>query len=338
MDKEIILLDSILENGISLNAGSKARNDIAEILSDCRKEYIYAGNNPLSHFAHYLKESVKLRNSKNICIVQYPFYIKKSLENRIKKWIPGKSILLIHDITSLRDMLDDQEIKKEIDTINNYRCVISHNYKMSEWLRKNGCKSHIIDLDFFDYLRAPLERKSNKRNYAVAFAGNLSREKSGFLYKDISFDLELYGANYKPEAENPFIHYHGSFPAENLPAEMTADFGLVWDGEEADICSGNFGNYLRYNNPHKASLYISSMLPVIIWKEAAAAEFIVKNNLGIAVESMNEIPSAVHNISDEQYFRMKKNAEEMSEKMADGFFTKKAVSSAVAFMSESINR
>ena len=72
-------------------------------------------------------------------------------------------------------------------------------------------------------------------------------------------------------------------------------------------CSGNTGEYLKYNNPHKLSLYMASGLPVIVWKKSAIAEFVLSNNVGIAVDSIFEIKDNINKITDEQYADMRKN-------------------------------
>ena len=73
-------------------------------------------------------------------------------------------------------------------------------------------------------------------------------------------------------------------------------------------CTGVYGEYLRINNPHKTSLYLASEIPVIIWKEAALAKFIVDNKCGIAVDSLEDIKQALQDLSEEEYNEMKNNA------------------------------
>ena len=60
---------------------------------------------------------------------------------------------------------------------------------------------------------------------------------------------------------------------------MDQNFGLVWDGTSLDGCNGRYGEYLKFNNPHKTSLYLSCGIPVIIWKEAALADFVEEHKV-----------------------------------------------------------
>ena len=146
----------------------------------------------------------------------------------------------------------------------------------------------MIELDIFDYLIGKegekiQERGKRKPGYSCIIAGNLDKQKSAYVYelpKDIAFDL--YGPNYTGQAGGN-ICYHGSFPPAELPYELEGNFGLVWDGISVDTCAGVYGEYLKVNNPHKTSLYLASGIPVFIWKEAALAEFVEQERVGIKI-------------------------------------------------------
>ena len=72
------------------------------------------------------------------------------------------------------------------------------------------------------------------------------------------------------------VKYCGQYKPEELPEKLEGGFGLVWDGDDLGACTGVFGEYMKYNNPHKTSLYLASGLPVIIWEKAAMAKYIEK--------------------------------------------------------------
>lgn len=92
----------------------------------------------------------------------------------------------------------------------------------------------------------------------------------------------------------------------------------MWDGECIDGCTGNTGDYLRYNNPHKLSLYLVSGLPVVIWREAAEAQFVKDNNVGIVVNSIDDFSNAFDELSEQQYYEMVENARKISGKLRNG--------------------
>ena len=95
--------------------------------------------------------------------------------------------------------------------------------------------------------------------------------------------------------------YFGSFLPDELPAALEGGFGLVWDGDSAETCSGVFGEYLRYNNSHKASLYLASGFPLVVWKQSALSHFVLEKGCGIAVESLHDLKETIDNLSDADY-------------------------------------
>ncbi|UXZ08780.1 hypothetical protein F1B95_08005 [Clostridium perfringens] len=62
--------------------------------------------------------------------------------------------------------------------------------------------------------------------------------------------------------------YKKSLSPKEIVEKIEGDFGLIWDGTSINICDGSFGEYTKFNTPHKLSMYIASEIPVIVWKEA----------------------------------------------------------------------
>ena len=100
----------------------------------------------------------------------------------------------------------------------------------------------------------------------------------------------LYGINYDEQNITSLnVEYKGAFLPNEIPSKLEGSFGLVWDGDSTDGCNGASGDYIRYNNPHKLSLYISSCLPVIVWSQAAIADFVRQHNIGFCVDKLIDI-------------------------------------------------
>ena len=133
----------------------------------------------------------------------------------------------------------------------------------------------------------------------------------------------LYGPNYTGKKDGN-ITYKGSFPPDDLPFVLEGGFGLVWDGISSETCAGVWGEYLKYNNPHKTSLYLASGLPLVIWEKAALADFVVKNGCGITVASLFDIPEAINKVTKDEYEAMLRNTKEVSEKLDSGYFLGRA--------------
>ncbi len=109
----------------------------------------------------------------------------------------------------------------------------------------------------------------------------------------------------------------------NLRKRLTSQcmqFGLIWDGDSVETCSGAFGDYLKFNNPHKTSLYLSMELPVFIWDKAALADFIVDNRIGYAVGSIKEMQEIVDSMTIETYKQISENTKIISQKIRTGSY------------------
>lgn len=283
------------------NASGKAKNDVSAILRKLGFQNMY---NPCNNAYIRLAQqffSILGINKDTFLVVQYPANL--SLFYRLISKKQCYKVAIVHDLESLRGFRD---IKTEISILNSFDVVISHNYRMTKYLEENGLVAKILDLQIFDYLLPnglSINKKYNKKE--IAFAGNL--EKSKFLYKLkslIDLNFNIYGIPKKIGDSLSYennMDYKGSFPADKLIEEIQGGWGLVWDGNSIDTCNGINGEYMRYNCPHKVSMYIIAERPIIIWKEAAMAKFVKENNLGIVISSLSELPSVIKKISDIEY-------------------------------------
>ncbi len=262
--------------------------------------------------------------------VLFPYIVKRADKMHIKV------ILIIHDLASLLKVTFpkkiifasvDRKVFAEVDHI------IAHNESMIRKLADNTPK--MIPLEIFDYLidgfdpnRA--DKGAIRKDLPIIIAGNLNPQKTGYLY-DLPEDCQynVYGVGFIDEGKEN-IHYMGSFPPEDLPYVLSGSFGLVWDGDSGATCSGIYGEYMKINNPHKTSLYLASGVPVIIWREAAMADFILKNHCGIAVDSLSEIAPIIRQMTEEEYEELKRNAGLVGERLRSGYYMRNAIQKAIS--------
>jgi len=325
-----------------MNASSKAVNDFNSILKSLGFDpftlNIRKDCNPfLKKVLNGLEFMKLLRLKKNsTLVIPHPIYINKKYIDFLKKAKLKnnlKLVFLIHDIDSLRkifiDALDDfNYIDKTMYEISD--AIIAHNEKMINYLEENGVsRKKVVNLKIFDYL-APKAEKEISFSKTLNIAGNLDVNKSGYIKELVSIDksvkFNLYGVNFDNSLlKSESINYKGAFLPDEVPLQLNEGFGLVWDGQSINTCSGNTGEYLRYNNPHKLSLYLASGLPVIIWAQAAEAKFVVENKLGYAVNSINDVTSIFKSLDEQQYSEIKSNVLKISSKLQDGYFLKEAI-------------
>lgn len=351
-------------------AASKARRDIDFFLQPDQELWLYHKEQKgFAQWEIFKNKRRILRKIKenDLFLVYWPLYLRRPCNG--SRWlgkIKGAGIALVHDLNSLREQRGKQAVKREIKALNQFQAVIVHNEKMKEWLTEQGLKAPMVVLGIFDYraeekekvrqeeqtrIRPEEKEKAEKGILELVVAGNLSPDKAGYLYQPLqseNFKINAYGTGYvfpekksDPKAskkqDSNSVCYQGSFVPELLPRVMKGDFGLVWDGPVTETCLGPTGEYLRYNNPHKVSLYIRSGLPVILWEEAALADFIRERKLGFTIRSLQELEESLKKVTETEYAEYLQNIEALSRELEEGAFTKRAMAEAVKYIKKETN-
>ena len=271
----------------------------------------------------------------SLVLIQTPYHHKQLIRNwvlsKLKRDKKVKFISLVHDVEELRKSLYNNYYKNEFNFMLSIAdSIIVHNDTMKAFFIKKGIpENKLVSLKIFDYL---MDKEATSKNViferAISIAGNLDINKSAYIAQlgKLGIIVHLYGPNFSHSLEQyEDIQYHGSFPASEIPNQLNSGFGLVWDGNSIDTCSGDFGEYLQYNNPHKLSLYLASGIPVVIWDKAAEADFVRKHNLGICVSSLSELKDKLEQISEKNYQEMIKNVANISTLLRYGEHTKNSI-------------
>ena len=254
--------------------------------------------------------------------VHIQVYSSQNIKYLIKiiRFRTRKIVLLIHDVNFLR--YGDENIKKrEIALYNSVSEIIVHTHSMANILKEQGVYVPMKILMLFDYLaQTDIKMVDESDIYSVVFAGNLL--KSPFIKtlitesKKWELHIYCYGAGKLPDIEeHSHIHYAGTFSPDNI-SSIKGAWGLVWDGNDLFTCD----SYLKYNAPHKLSLYLAAEKPVIVWRQSALSDFINDNMLGIVIDSLYEIPEKIRQITEEQYHEYVKNVRVVSAKLKTGSF------------------
>lgn len=263
-----------------------------------------------------------------IIFFQYPA-VSEQLMDMLRKTVTRDSykIALIHDLSSIQGF-DNYSKEKEVNYISIFDCLIVHNEKMRDYVREIGYTGEIVILDIFDYLHDPLRPiKDSPFSNSVSFAGNLGKAKFLRDLGKIHCNWFLYGVKGDGDFRDlSNVTYKGLLPSDEIQYLMEGDYGLVWDGDSIDTCSGPNGQYLRYNNPHKLSCCIAAGKPIITWKQAAIADFIKKNRIGILVNSLEELNSIDLSVG---YKEMRSNVMRIKNEIANGVFLQTAIEKAL---------
>lgn len=255
----------------------------------------------------------------------FPIYasVIRLLLRMLSKKKSVKCICFIMDINGLKDG-DENVLKKEIDFLRRFNFFIVHNESMRAWLNEHVKEDAVsANVEFFDFL-ANSAVQTRIASPEIVFAGNL--EKSGFL-KNLpllatsqpALKFNLYGPGmFSLDESFTNVRYLGSFPPHELPEKLVGSFGLVWDGDSVEQPSASLGHYMQYITHHKVSLYILCGLPIIIAASAGAAPLVLKYGIGVTIDSLFDIESAINKITDGDYARMRENMKPIAERIRTG--------------------
>ena len=346
------LKEEFLKDSGARNAGNKARNDVEEIV---KRE----GYQPLlltvddwyqmgtvkaqQHKAKALDQAFSQLKSGDQLLIQFPMLHHSFFTTRLVRKIQRRGVkvyFIIHDLEALRYAnLDTVPLKHKIrvhlqesSLLKIADGIIAHNPIMKSVLVDKGiAENKIVSLGIFDYLIPNFQEKIGlTKNQPIIVAGNLAQEKAGYLYslpEEPAYNL--YGVGFDESRALANEAYFGSFLPDELPAALEGGFGLVWDGDSAETCSGVFGEYLRYNNSHKASLYLASGFPLVVWKQSALSHFVLENGCGIAVESLYDLSQALEQLDDQDYQDLLVNAKRIGQKIRNGSYLTNALNKIV---------
>lgn len=278
----------------------------------------------------------------SLLLLQHPFWqtqeMREPILERLKREKEVSIISLVHDVEQLRGIFNQPHMRREFEFMLRIADVlIVHNRAMEEFFLRLGVRREkIVRLQVFDYLFQSLE-VGREFTPSIVIAGNMDPMKSNYIRKLsglMGVKIHLFGPNYLEEEPCGHIEYHGTYSAEQLPCYLEGSFGLVWDGDSLETCSGETGNYLRFNSPHKLSLYLSADIPVIIWREAAQAKFVEENGIGILVDSLYEIPDRLLGMTGEEYQKYVDAVAVLSPQIRNGEYTRTALGNAEIYISK----
>lgn len=338
------------------NASSKARKDAEAIAYAKGYELIcftgnQSGEGGLKGKLQLLQQS--LRNWRHlyrtidahaVILVQYPIYPQKSMlwATVMLPWIRLRKkahfVALVHDVNSARNMFGWIGWFGDHCFLRRFDRILCHNSAMQKWLEERGiASSKLCTLQLFDYLT---EAKASTHciDDGVAIAGNLEVQKSGYInaLEQVLANkvmLHLYGKGYTAGKDTQAL-WHGAFPPDELPEKLQGAFGLIWDGPSVEQCEGAMGKYLKFNSPHKASLYLASGMPLLVWNKAAIAPLVEEWQVGLTITSLAEIPEVLSHVTPQQYEQMCEKAEHIGERLRRGDLLYKALNGVESSMGD----
>lgn len=325
-------------------AGNKAKTDYERILhsmgaSDLGLPCKIGGNKLYAFFYNLLSvlKAAACMKRGDVIVLQYPVKKYFSFLCNMAHLKGAQTLSLIHDLGSFRRK--KLTVAQELKRLNHTDYVIATNDTMRQWLMQQGFSKPMGALGFHDYLSsAPIPSHPATRQepeaWHIVYAGSLNLRKNAFILKmkeiDSSFKFQLYGniPDYDALSLDKNIIWHGFMQADDFISSVRGDFGLVWDGDSLEECHGDFGSYLKYNTPHKASFYLRAGLPIIVWRQSAIAQLVEKERVGLVIDSLRELPQVFAKLTTLQYAELRNHALQWAQRINQGENLKNAITDA----------
>lgn len=269
----------------------------------------------------------------DIVVLQYPVKKYFSFLCVAARMRGAKTVAFVHDLGSCRRK--KISVATEMKRLNRASYVIAANDVMEQWLVDHGLTAKHSSLGFHDYLcEATPQPRKHQAPWKLTYAGSLNMRKNSFILElnAIHTPVCLYGwlgAYNGAASSTSHITELGYTIPEQFISSAQGDFGLVWDGPSLSSCTGDWGEYLALNTPHKCSFYLRAHLPLIVWSGAAVAPEVKQRGLGLCIGSLEQLPDILGNITPQQYASMQANVATMANEIASGQHMRTAISQAI---------
>ncbi len=266
-------------------------------------------------------------NYGDIVIFQYPSWIgvnyDQSFVDKIKLYQDTKLIIFVQDIQKL--MFDSEQfiLDMEIDTLNKADLLILPSVKMHDYLRINGLKDIKVIYQTIWDMPSDICFNDHFIKRCIHFTGAFNRFPFLISYKGRT-PIFHYDSTKPERADDDSFIWRGYYEQEKLMYEMSkGGFGLVWSDEEY------FQRYYSMNQPYKLGTNLAAGIPVIVKKGCVHEDFVVKNGLGFAVDTLEEADRIVQSISEEDYWKLYANVRNIQKLILDGAYTRKTLQDAI---------
>lgn len=269
----------------------------------------------------------------DIVIFQFPtwnsaFEFDEALLGRLNLYRGLKKITFVHDMRSLMFESNRYFLKREIAFMNQTDLVILPSQRMADFLRSEGLTVEKTVIQRMWDFPVSIERSVRpKFGKVINFAGNPDSDKFKFA-KEWSHDaVELrVTAKQADWAQGKNISSLGWFNDDTFlvnALRRSGGFGLLWSDDPY------WSEYMKMNASYKLSAYLAAGIPVIVNNSIAERDTIIRKNLGLAVDSLDEAVERVSAMRPAEYDKMVEDAAVFSELVRGSYFAKKVLTDAV---------
>ena len=317
---------------------TKAQNDVTDIVKRDLQYgelgiYCYAVESESEEMLRTRIEGIiSSVGSGDVVVLQTPTWnnmlLEEKLMDRLNVRIGAKKIVLIHDVIPLMYPNWVVPLSRYIEFYNRADVLIVPSQGMIDFLRSHGLTvKKVVVQRMFDGALSVDTTKKPRFEKVINFAGNPNGDKCAFIREWRHNNIQLaVTANDGEWAQDKNIRFLGWFNNDNLLADAlrnSGGFGVLWSDDPI------WREYIKINASYKFSTYLASGIPVIVPCGIAEEKTIIKKNLGLVVDSLDEAVERIEHMNEEEYNRMVNSVEAFAYLLREGYFTKKALTDAV---------
>lgn len=263
----------------------------------------------------------------DVVVVQFPLWTQLNFQTEfidgLKRRRGVKIVALIHDVIPWTyGQAYDAQNDFFLNLLRKFDMLITANDEMSERLQEEGVNLPMITLPLWDFAyQGPLQDKQfAKKVYYLA------DNKVNQLNYSSNTPLQIIGNGDEKLLVPKQVELLGAQDLAVVPFFFDGGFGLV-DTENAIIEEGAPAakNYWQYKNPLRLSVYLAAGFPVIVLAESPYAAWISSRNLGIVLDSLDELDEVLSDLTETEYQEMLEAVKPWQDAVSTGFFTKRTM-------------
>jgi hypothetical protein len=269
----------------------------------------------------------------DIVIIQSPTWndikFDESFIGRLNNYRGLKKIIFLHDVQPL--MFEERRhlLDRCIKLYNQADLIIAPSQNMVDYLRMKGMKVEktVIQRMWDFHVSVDHATKPQFRS-VINFAGNPNTEPKlvfarNWRYRTVQLAVTVDKGDW---ARGRNVRLLGWFHDDSLlvnALRCSGGFGLLWSEDSY------WREYMKMNASYKISTYLAAGLPVIVPSGIPESDTVIRKNLGLVVESLDEAVDRIEHMKEEEYRKMAEDVELFANLLRNGYFAKKALTDAV---------
>lgn len=273
-------------------------------------------------------------SSGDIVIFQFPtwneIHFDEAFVRHLGAYRDLKKIFFIHDVPPLMFENGLGGLGRYIALFNQADLLIVSSQNMADFLYVNGLtvKKTVIQ-EMWDLPVSIDQTVIPKFQKRISFAANVTSIDRPFVrswnHNTVELSVTADVGEYE-WAKGRNIGFLGWFNQDELlvnALRRNGGFGLLWHDSPWWV------EYMKLNASYKLGIYLAAGIPLIVSNSKAEKDIILRKNLGIVVDSLDEAVEKVEHMTEEEYNQMVNCVEKYGYLIREGYFTKKILVDAV---------